>query len=101
MKNIFLYILAVSILFICCAEQGADKKVTEQKIVGINIPVQGMTCGSCEFHVESELKKVNGIVEIKANHEQALAYVKFDSTKLSVDDIVAAINSTGYTATKP
>ena len=84
-----------------CAEKSDQSKKTEAIISEVTIPIQGMTCGSCEHHIETEVKRKEGIVEINADHEKASAYVKYDSSKISLDELVAAINETGYKATKP
>lgn len=84
----------------CSNQSKTDLKITP-KIAEITIPVTGMMCGSCELHIETEVKKQDGIVEIDADHEQAVVKVKYDSTKLSLDDLIVAINNTGYQAHKP
>lgn len=94
-----LMILFLVVVFSC--QKATETKQTEPIITEVNIPVQGMTCGSCEHHIETEVKRKDGIVEIKADHEKAFAYVKYDSSKISLDELVAAINETGYKASKP
>jgi len=94
-------ILLLFIVFIFSCQKSAETKQVEPIITEVNIPVQGMTCGSCEYHIETEVKQKDGIVAIKADHVKALAHVKYDSSKITLDDLVAAINKTGYKATKP
>ncbi len=89
------------ILAFSCSQKSTETKQTQPIIAEMNIPVAGMTCGSCEHHIETEVKREDGIIEIKADHEKALAFVKFDSSKISLDEVVVAINKTGYKATKP
>jgi copper chaperone CopZ len=60
-----------------------------------------MTCSSCEFHIESEVKKLPGISYVKASYEKKLTTVEYDDQKVDKDKIIAAINSTGYTVTTP
>jgi len=84
-----------------CSQKSEQADHTEPIITEVNIPVQGMTCGSCEHHIETEVKRKDGIVEINADHEKAFAHVKYDSSKISLDELVATINETGYKATKP
>ncbi len=67
----------------------SDIKTTEFKI-------SGMTCVSCEEHVNHEVNKLNGIVNSKASYENGNAIIEFDRTKTNETEIEKAINSTGY-----
>jgi copper chaperone CopZ len=42
------------------------------------------------------LAELPGVIEATVSYETAGATVKFDKTKSSLDDVKAAINSTGY-----
>ena len=95
-----IFTLFIALAFYC-GKKSDQTRQAEPIVTEVNIPVQGMTCGSCEHHIETEVKRKDGIVEIKADHEKAVACVKYDSTKISLDELVAAINETGYTASKP
>jgi len=70
----------------------SDIKTTEFKI-------SGMTCASCEKHVNNEVNKLNGIVNSKASYENENAIIEFDRTKTNETEIEKAINSTGYKVT--
>ena len=58
----------------------SDIKTTEFKI-------SGMTCASCEEHVNHEVKKLNGIVSSKASYENGNAIIEFDKTKTNETEI--------------
>lgn len=62
----------------------------------IELSVSGMTCASCEYHIESEVKKLPGVSFVKASYEKSSATVEFDEQKVKADKIIAAINGTGY-----
>jgi len=62
----------------------------------IELVVSGMTCTSCELHIESEVKKLNGVSFVKASYEKGSATVQFDERIIETDKIIAAINRTGY-----
>lgn len=70
----------------------SDIKTTEFKI-------SGMTCASCEEHVDHEVNKLNGIVNSKASYKNGNAIIEFDKTKTNETEIERAINSTGYKVT--
>lgn len=61
--------------------------------------INGMTCASCEEHVNHEINKLNGIVHSKTSFQNGSAIVEFDRTKTNETDIEKAINSTGYSVT--
>ncbi|MBI4357992.1 MAG: cation transporter [Candidatus Omnitrophica bacterium] len=68
--------------------------------VQISIPVEGMTCFTCEIAVQSAVKKLPGIHQIKASAKDKIAIVSYDPQKTNLDQIVTAINQTGYKAEK-
>lgn len=70
----------------------SDIQTTEFKI-------NGMTCASCEEHVNHEVNKLNGVVNSKASYENGNAIIEFDRTKTNENEIEKAINSTGYKVT--
>jgi copper chaperone CopZ len=61
--------------------------------------ISGMTCASCEEHVNHEVNKLNGILNSKASYENGNAIIEFDRTKSNEIEIEKAINSTGYKVT--
>ena len=75
----------------------SNRLVLQQvKTKKIELSVSGMTCSSCEFHIESEVRKLPGIALVKASYEKSLTTVEFDEQKVKADKIIAAINGTGY-----
>jgi copper chaperone CopZ len=71
----------------------SDIKTTEFKI-------SGMTCASCEEHVNYKVNVLNGIIDSKASYENGNAIIEFDRTKANEIEIEKAINSTGYKVTE-
>ena len=55
--------------------------VSESDINKVEYSITGMTCTGCEVHIESEVNKLDGIIEVKANHEKGNTIVKYDKTK--------------------
>ena len=80
---------------------GSPTEITSNKGVQVTIPVEGMTCFTCEFAVQSAVKKLPGISQIKASAKNGNATISYDPTKVSLDEIVKAINETGYKAKRP
>ena len=63
----------------------------------VDLAITGMTCASCSARVERKLNKLDG-VEASVNLATERASVTFPSA-LSVADIVATVEKTGYGAT--
>jgi mercuric ion transport protein len=57
--------------------------------------IKGMTCASCETHVNFEINKLSGIINSKAACKNGNAIVKFDSTKTNETEIEKEINTAG------
>ena len=70
--------------------------VTESNTDKVEYNIKGMTCTGCEVHIESEVNKLDGIIEVKANHEKGNTTVKYDKTKVSLKEIEDAVGKTGY-----
>jgi copper chaperone CopZ len=74
--------------------------VTEQaNIHKEEFTVSGMTCASCEEHINHEVVKLTGIISSKASYENGNAIVEFDKTKTNIQEIEKAISKTGYSIT--
>ena len=63
----------------------------------VDLAITGMTCASCSARIERKLNKLDG-VEASVNLATEKASVSFPSA-LSVADIVATVEKTGYGAT--
>jgi len=62
----------------------------------ITLPVAGMTCANCAMNIERAVKKLNGVNDAQVNFAAERAAVSFDPAQLGVKDLVAKINSAGY-----
>ena len=60
--------------------------------------VGGMTCSACSAHVEKAVKKLEGVEKADVNLLANSLAVEYDENKLSSADIIAAVESGGYTA---
>ena len=70
--------------------------VSESKVSELTYSIKGMTCAGCEAHIENEVNKLEGILEVDANYETSKAFVKFDKSRVTANEIVGAIGKTGY-----
>ena len=70
-----------------------------QTVTPIDLKVTGMTCASCAARVEKKLNKVPGVVAT-VNYATETAHVEAP-TGVSVDDLVAVVEATGYGVAEP
>ena len=83
------------------ARDDGDAKKTKTATAKITLDVKGMTCSGCEYSVEAALKKVNGVAVADADFKEANAVVEYDPKAVKVEQLVEAVNKTGYKATAP
>ena len=67
----------------------------------IRIPVSGMTCAACQARVQRTLRKQPGVADANVNLMMRSATVRYDPAAVSPEQLVAAIESTGYGASLP
>ena len=60
--------------------------------------VEGMDCTACATAIEKKLKTLEGVQNATVSYQQKQATVEFDSHKLSVAQLVQAIQDVGYRA---
>ncbi|MBI2794514.1 MAG: mercuric transport protein MerTP [Ignavibacteria bacterium] len=66
----------------------------------VTFAIKGMTCTGCETTINSEVRKLDGIVSVATSYNLGNSVVEYDKSKIAVGKIEDAINSTGYTVTK-
>lgn len=62
------------------------------------IAVEGMTCGSCVKAITKALKELPGVEAASVDLKAKRAQVRYQSGKVDLDKLVAAINKLGYKA---
>ncbi|MCO7248224.1 heavy metal translocating P-type ATPase [Halomonas sp. Mc5H-6] len=65
-------------------------------VESIDIPVIGMSCGSCVSRIERTLTKLPGMVEVSVNLATQKAFVRFLPGTVSLTRIQHAIREAGY-----
>ena len=76
----------------------AEKGEADAKTV---IAVSGMTCGGCASAIKTAVNKLDGVVTVDVDHEAGSTAVTYVKNKVTVSEIVKAINKTGFKATNP
>jgi copper chaperone CopZ len=80
----------------------ADKVivVSENDILNAQLSIKGMTCTGCEHSVNAALNNSEGVLEASSSYESGIAAVKFDQSKVSVDQLASKVEkATGYKVT--
>ncbi|WP_431951434.1 heavy metal translocating P-type ATPase [Actinacidiphila sp. bgisy167] len=65
----------------------------------VELAIGGMTCASCAARIERKLNRMDG-VEATVNYATEKAKVTYHGD-VAVDDLIATVEATGYTATPP
>jgi len=60
------------------------------------VKVYDMTCTSCEKRIERTVKKLDGVIDVRANFSGQYADIEFIDEICSINQIKAAINRVGY-----
>ncbi|WP_326678863.1 heavy metal translocating P-type ATPase [Streptomyces sp. NBC_01237] len=66
----------------------------------VELAIGGMTCASCAARIEKKLNRMDG-VEATVNYATEKARVSYRGTDISVEDLIATVEATGYTAQEP
>ncbi len=66
----------------------------------VELEIGGMTCASCAARIERKLNKLEG-VEASVNYASEQASVRYDATRVKLEQLVAAVEGVGYTAALP
>jgi Cu+-exporting ATPase len=67
----------------------------------IQLPVLGMTCASCQHHVETVLGAATGVESARVDLMGNRASVVFDPAQTTPENLIEAIRSAGYDAVLP
>ena len=91
---IFIYLLIVFSL-------PTDVWSVEGKASQVILKIDGMTCASCPAMVKTALKKLDGIMGADVSFKEAKATVKYIEDKVTVGQMVKAIEGIGMKASLP
>ncbi len=60
--------------------------------------IPDMTCSNCAMELESLEDTLEGVKELNASYHKLEMVIEFDESKLTDEQIVAAVKEKGYTA---
>ena len=78
-----------------------DSSMTTSATESITLPVLGMTCASCQHHVEEALRATAGVESARVDLMAHRASVDFDPAMATPAQMVEAIRAAGYDAVLP
>jgi Cu+-exporting ATPase len=69
--------------------------LTEKEVV---LQILGMHCAACATGIESGLRRLDGVTDVRVSFATKEAFVKFDEDKVTLDKIKAVVKRGGYEA---
>lgn len=68
----------------------------EQNIIRKILQIEGMTCTGCETRIENTLKKLEGIIDVKAIYSSSNVYVTYDLNLINLNKIIQSVEKLDY-----
>lgn len=72
--------------------------ISEENKVELEVKVSGMSCESCQNHINEALLQMEGISKVNTSYANGHTQVVYDKSKTTYNEIIKAINNTGYKA---
>ena len=68
----------------------------EQRLNRKVLRIDGMTCTGCEMRIENALKKLEGVIEVKAAFVSSNVYITYNANIIGLEQIIQAIEKLDY-----
>lgn len=94
-----LLIGALLVLVTLTLPAGAQSVPAERRVTVI--PVEGMACVACAAAVRSTVKSLDGVLNVEVSLVKRTAKMTYQTSKLSAEQIAAAIAKLGYKVGTP
>lgn len=65
----------------------------------VTLSIEGMTCGGCAISARRVLTRLDGVRSADVSYENRRAVVTYDASKVTIEQMFAAIETLGYKAT--
>jgi copper chaperone CopZ len=79
-------------------QTSAPVAVADGNSAVLKVKIPSMDCDACAVSIQTKLQKQTGIQSAQVRFDTKEAVVQYDATKLSPQDIIAAIDQTGFKA---
>lgn len=64
----------------------------------VDLALEGLTCAACKFAVKAALSRLHGVKRVDVRYEERKARVVYDPEKVTPQQLVEAVNNSGYRA---
>jgi len=71
-------------------------KPAENGTVGMDVAVEGITCGACIAQIEGAMKQLPGITEARLNYTNRRLHVAWNDDQVKPSQIIETLESIGY-----
>jgi|GEM_PF-910533 len=99
-KYIILSVTAILLFtFFSCTKKSEEQnkiQTSDGSIETVEYICPSMTCTGCEDAIKKEIKKLDGIQDIKADYQSKTVIVNFQPDKTNTVQIEDALNNAGY-----
>jgi copper ion binding protein len=72
--------------------------MSTDQITRTTLRAEGFSCPSCVEKIEKQVGRIAGVDNVKVQFASARIEIDHDASKVSVDDLVAAVDKAGYKA---
>ena len=62
----------------------------------VNLKIEGMHCAGCSTRLEKVLNNLEGVETAKVSLEEKNATIKYDETKINIENIKETIEDAGF-----
>ncbi len=70
--------------------------IDSSNVHNVSFNIKGMTCSSCEEHVNHAVNELDGIISVESSYKNGNSKIAYDPNRISEEAIKAAIATTGY-----
>lgn len=83
------------------ASRDSQASVASLNLKSMTIPVSGMDCAMCAYPIKERLHELPGVGKVDVDVPNGKVSVNYDPAKVKPEQLLTAINSTGYKASLP
>jgi copper chaperone CopZ len=94
-----LLMLLLLVVLSCGNQKKSQLKNDATSASKIEVTISGMTCTGCEQTIKTNVTKLEGVSDVKADFKSGKAIVDFDPNLTDTSKIRSAITKSGYKVT--
>lgn len=94
-------VLVLAALFVAACSRTKSQTSSNTDTKTVQIPIDGMVCGSCVSNVKRALKSQKGVEEVEVSLEKRQVRVRYESVATNPERLTKTIRDLGYTPGAP